>query len=118
MSRPRGKFLLVLHSHLPFVLGHGRWPHGTDWLAEAAVETYIPLLGALRRLGRDGITPRITVGITPVLAEQLAHPDFAVELRRYVAEKRKVAAEDAVSFRSAGERSRAVLAERWVANLY
>ena len=34
-----GDFSFVLHSHLPYVLSHGRWPHGTDWLFEAAAET-------------------------------------------------------------------------------
>ncbi len=116
MSGRRGHFVLVLHSHLPYVIGHGRWPHGTDWLAEAALETYIPLLAALRRLVHDGISPRITVGITPVLAEQLAHPAFAEEFERYVKEKRKVAVEDAASFRRAGHTARADLAEHWVRN--
>ena len=40
----QGYVSLVLHSHLPYVLSHGRWPHGTDWLSEAAAETYLPLL--------------------------------------------------------------------------
>ena len=28
-------FSLVLHTHLPMVVNHGRWPHGSDWLNEA-----------------------------------------------------------------------------------
>ena len=34
-------FVLTLHSHLPWVLNHGRWPHGSDWLCEAAVDTWL-----------------------------------------------------------------------------
>jgi len=41
---PEGYVVLVLHAHLPYVLSHGKWPHGSDWLCEAASETYIPLL--------------------------------------------------------------------------
>ena len=41
---PEGYVVLVLHSHLPYVLSHGKWPYGSDWLCEAASETYIPLL--------------------------------------------------------------------------
>src|SRR5438093_1203474 len=37
-------FALVLHTHLPMVVNHGRWPHGSDWLNEAAFECYLPLL--------------------------------------------------------------------------
>mgnify|MGYP003290937383 CR=1 FL=1 len=43
-------FVFTLHSHLPYVLNHGRWPHGSDWICEAAVDTYLPLLETLRRL--------------------------------------------------------------------
>lgn len=67
----------VLHTHLPYVLHHGHWPHGSDWLCEAVAECYIPLLQMCRRLVRDGILPGITFDISPVLCEQLAHPDFA-----------------------------------------
>src|SRR2546426_585379 len=35
-----GSFALVLHTHLPFVLGHGRWPHGSDWLMEVAAPAF------------------------------------------------------------------------------
>ncbi len=41
-------FLLVLHSHLPFVRGAGRWPHGEEWVHEAILGTYLPLLVAGR----------------------------------------------------------------------
>ena len=50
MSERPVDVVLFLHSHLPYVLHHGRWPHGSDWLCEAALETYLPLLDTLRRL--------------------------------------------------------------------
>jgi hypothetical protein len=37
--KPR-QFSLVLHSHIPYVLAHGSWPHGMDWLFEAAAEHF------------------------------------------------------------------------------
>src|SRR5262245_30231209 len=80
-------FVLVLHSHLPYVLNHGRWPHGSDWLCEAAVDTYLPLYETLSRLARDGVPAPITLGITPVLANQLASPAFADELERFFAQR-------------------------------
>ena len=52
-----GNFVLVLHSHLPFVMHHGKWPHGMEWLFEAASETYIPLLNVLNELRSEGKTP-------------------------------------------------------------
>ena len=50
-----GCFLLCLHTHMPYVLSHGKSPHGTDWLYEAAAECYLPLLHALDRLKNEGI---------------------------------------------------------------
>ncbi len=80
-------FVLALHSHLPWVLHHGRWPHGSDWLCEAAVDTYLPLLIALERAEGDGVPTPVTLGITPVLAAQLAHPSFGVELDDFLAQR-------------------------------
>src|SRR5438132_1409627 len=44
VSVTRHPFALVLHTHLPMVINHGRWPHGSDWLSEATFECYLPLL--------------------------------------------------------------------------
>src|SRR3954471_5980821 len=76
-------FVLVLHSHLPYVLNHGRWPHGSDWLCEAALDTYLPLYDRLTALAAAGVPAPVTLGITPVLANQLANPLFADELERF-----------------------------------
>ncbi|MGA9837785.1 MAG: 1,4-alpha-glucan branching protein domain-containing protein [Gemmatimonadaceae bacterium] len=80
-------FVLVLHSHLPYVLGHGRWPHGSDWLMEAAVDSYLPLLDALEQLDEEHVSAPVTLGVTPVLAAQLADPEFGVELRAFFAQR-------------------------------
>jgi 1,4-alpha-glucan branching enzyme len=77
-------FVLGLHSHLPYVLNHGRWPHGSDWISEAAVDTYLPLLDALTALADEDIPAPVTLGITPILANQLASPVFEAELRQFL----------------------------------
>jgi 1,4-alpha-glucan branching enzyme len=76
-------FSLVLHTHLPMVVNHGRWPHGTDWLCEAAFECYLPLLEVAHRLVADGIAPKWSINISPILTEQLASPEFQKELGFY-----------------------------------
>jgi 1,4-alpha-glucan branching enzyme len=48
------------------------WPFGEENLYEAIAETYIPLLDAIRELKAEGIDAKLTIGITPILAEQLA----------------------------------------------
>lgn len=69
-----GAFTFVLHSHLPYARLAGRWPHGEEWIHEAASETYIPLLQTLYDLKEDGVKFCLTIGITPILGEQLNDP--------------------------------------------
>ncbi|MCE5200036.1 MAG: 1,4-alpha-glucan branching protein domain-containing protein [Armatimonadota bacterium] len=108
-----GSLMLVLHSHLPYVLCHGRTPHGTDWLSEAAAECYIPLLDALYDLVDEGVSPHITVGITPVLTEMLADPVFSYEFTMYLQDKTLAADRDEQSFRASGDEQMAGLATFW-----
>lgn len=72
-SPPR-QVCFVLHSHLPWLLGHGNWPVGEEWLYQAYAHSYIPLLTELRRLADAGFTSMLTLGITPILAAQLDSP--------------------------------------------
>lgn len=108
-----GDFCLVLHTHLPYVLAHGRWPHGMDWINEAAAECYVPLLDMFWRLSDEGVPPKVTIGITPVLMEQLSDPSFAEEFRGYVKMKIKAAEDDEEGFRKSGQREMAELALMW-----
>jgi len=98
-----GAFTFVLHSHLPYARLAGRWPHGEEWIHEAACETYIPLLNALYDLRDEGVDYRLTVGITPVLAEQLADPDVLDHLDEYLDDKIARAKQDVLRFRGEEE---------------
>jgi 1,4-alpha-glucan branching enzyme len=113
MAEPLGYFTFVLHSHLPYVIGHGRWPHGMDWLNEAAAESYIPLLNAFNRLAADGLTSGVTLGITPILAEMLAADTFRQEFKGYLDDKITAAQDDLEAFTSLGDTHFALLARRW-----
>jgi 1,4-alpha-glucan branching enzyme len=108
-----GAFTFVLHSHLPYVLFHGRWPHGTDWLFEASAETYVPLLNVFNRLVSEGIMPKATVGITPILAEQLASPIFKDSFASYLKEKIATSENDVKDFTRRGEKNLGRTAEGW-----
>jgi 1,4-alpha-glucan branching enzyme len=63
-DRDRGELALVLHSHMPYVEGFGTWPFGEEWLWEATAAVYLPLLEAL-------CDAPVTLGLTPVLCDQL-----------------------------------------------
>jgi 1,4-alpha-glucan branching enzyme len=69
-----GTFCLVLHSHLPWLPHHGRWPVGEEWLYQAWAGSYLPLVEVLDGLARDGYRDVLTLGVTPVLADQLDDP--------------------------------------------
>lgn len=97
-----GRFLLCLHSHMPYVLSHGKSPHGTDWLNESAAECYLPLLHTLHRLHREGIKPRWTINMTPILAEQLADEAFKAGFEDYCQEKIDAAVSDQRRFETEG----------------
>jgi 1,4-alpha-glucan branching enzyme len=107
-----GSFQFVLHSHLPWVLHHGRWPHGVDWLNEATAETYLPLWRVLHERSDRGPLG-VTIDFSPVLCEQLAHPDFHREFVDYLEQKIAAAVEDRGWFARTGESALAALAERW-----
>jgi len=110
---PDGAFTFVLHSHLPYTRAAGRWPHGEEWLHEAAAETYVPLLDMLSRLRADGIRGGVTLGLTPVLLEQLADSDVRANFEAYLGEKIAAAAADVPRFEQAGD-----LHLAWLASFY
>jgi 1,4-alpha-glucan branching enzyme len=110
-------FVLALHSHLPYVLNHGRWPHGSDWICEAAIDTYLPLLGQLDQLGQERIATPLTIGITPILANQLASPVFRDEQEAYFAQRLATCTEAAESLASTGDGHLLPLAKYWERHL-
>lgn len=70
----KGFLAMVLHAHLPYV----RHPEHEDfleeeWLYEAITETYIPLLDVFQRLCDDNVHFRITMSVTPPLANMLSN---------------------------------------------
>jgi 1,4-alpha-glucan branching enzyme len=99
----KGAFTFVLHSHLPYCRMAGRWPHGEEWLHEAASETYLPLLNALYDLKEGGYPIKLTIGLTPVLAEQLADPLVLDHFELFLEEKIGAAEGDVARFQRVGE---------------
>lgn len=114
MSAPVvGSFALVLHAHQPFVLGHGRWPQGSDWLCESVVQCYLPLLRALRALREQGISPQVTIDFSPILCEQLASPLLQQELRLFLDNRLRACADTGAYFRQTHQDDLAALTDYW-----
>jgi len=79
-----GDLAIVLHSHMPYVEGFGTYPFGEEWLFDAVVRSYLPVLEVARDL---------TLTVTPVLADQLEDASAAERLRRFLVDYRVGSAE-------------------------
>jgi 1,4-alpha-glucan branching enzyme len=109
MREPVGDLAIVLHSHMPYVEGFGTYPFGEEWLFDAAVRSYLPVLDVARDL---------TMTVTPVLADQLEDPGVRERLRRFLVELRIEAAEaDVADVPSENRDAIAAEVERYRASL-
>ena len=102
MDRNRPMLAIVLHSHLPWVMGCGRWPFGEEWIYEIAWSCYVPLVRCFRSLAREGIPANVTVSITPVLAQQLASDAFKRGFAEYLKDRVRRVGEDRAAFLADG----------------
>jgi 1,4-alpha-glucan branching enzyme len=64
---------------MPYVEGFGTWPFGEEWLWEAMATCYLPLLDVL-----DAHPGRVTLSLTPVLADQLEAPGVPERFRAFL----------------------------------
>jgi 1,4-alpha-glucan branching enzyme len=109
--------VVMLHSHLPYVLNHGRWPHGSDWICEAAIDTYLPLIERFRALESMNVASPVTIGFTPILANQLEHPTFVQELEDYFDQRLGFCDEAPESLATTGDGQLLPLVEYWRSRL-
>jgi len=79
-----GDLAIVLHSHMPYVEGFGTYPFGEEWLFDAVIRSYLPVLE---------VAERLTMTVTPVLADQLEDRGVRERLRRFLVDWRIAAAE-------------------------
>lgn len=74
-----GRLAIVLHSHMPYVEGFGTYPFGEEWLFDAVLRSYLPVLD---------VAERVTMSVTPVLADQLEAPGVGGRLAAFAREFR------------------------------
>jgi 1,4-alpha-glucan branching enzyme len=79
-----GDLAIILHSHMPYVEGFGTYPFGEEWLFDAVIRSYLPVLE---------VADRLTMTITPVLADQLEDVGVRERLREFLLRWRIDAAE-------------------------
>jgi 1,4-alpha-glucan branching enzyme len=79
-----GDLAIVLHSHMPYVEGFGTYPFGEEWLFDAVIRSYLPVLE---------VAEKLTMTVTPVLADQLEEGGARERLREFLVRWRVGAAE-------------------------
>jgi 1,4-alpha-glucan branching enzyme len=87
LEQSAGDLAIVLHSHMPYVEGFGTYPFGEEWLFDAVIRSYLPVLE---------VADRVTMTITPVLADQLEDEGVQARLRQFLIDWRIGAAETEV----------------------
>jgi 1,4-alpha-glucan branching enzyme len=83
-DRSHGDLAIVLHSHMPYVEGFGTYPFGEEWLFDAVIRSYLPVLE---------VAERLTMTVTPVLADQLEDESTRERMREFLVGLRVEAAE-------------------------
>jgi len=81
----KGYLSLVLHAHLPWVRHpeHDRFLE-ENWLFEAVIETYLPLIQVMEGWLRDGMDTRLTVTLSPTLCAMLIDPLLQDRCQRHL----------------------------------
>jgi 1,4-alpha-glucan branching enzyme len=79
-STAPGEVALVLHTHLPYLRHHGVWPVGEEWLFQAWGTSWLPVTRLLEQLAEEGHRDVLTLGVTPMVAHQVADARLAADL--------------------------------------
>src|SRR5579883_2517886 len=91
----RGYLSLVLHAHLPFIRHpEHRYFLEENWLFEATIATYLPLLEVFRNLVRDNVHFRITMSLSPPLVTMLRDELLMKRFRAYLGRMLDLAGEE------------------------
>ncbi len=112
--------MFTLHSHIPYCRKAGMWPFGEEWLYEAMLESYIPLLDVLWDAssrarssspcasggGPSHQSIGLTVGITPILLDQLDDDYMREGFLEWARARMKRAEDDRRRFALAADRAR------------
>ncbi len=92
-AHSKGLLIIHLHAHLPYIRrrviygSSGRWqPLGfpEEWFHEAVRETYVPLIRVFERLREEGVDFRLSMDISPTLANMMRCPMLQEEFIRYM----------------------------------
>lgn len=81
-----GYQIFLLHAHLPYIRHKGYKPafFEENWLNEAIIETYLPLIKAFRILKKEGVNFKMTMSFTPTLLSMLKDTYLQANFIKYL----------------------------------
>lgn len=83
-----GYLLIVLNTHMPFVVNPAEeYPEAETWLYEVVTDCYLPLIEVLSRLVQENVPFRISISLSPCLMDMLSNPLIQQRCERYLQER-------------------------------
>lgn len=96
-----GAFALVIFCHVPLYAVGDAQARPDEKLLAYATETFVPLLGRLFALREENTPFRVTLAVSPILANQLNTPSFAKRFTDYLEARADAATRDVLYYSGA-----------------
>ena len=79
-----GKLAFVLHAHLPYVRKNEKNSLEEDWLFQAILESYLPLLQVMESAEKLNHNAKLTISLSPTLLTLLTDPELKAKFPEWV----------------------------------
>ena len=80
-----GRLAIVLHAHLPYVRKHEKNSLEEDWLFQAMIECYIPLLQVMETSKKQDISnTKLTLSLSPTLLSLLQNKQIQKKFSSWI----------------------------------
>ena len=80
-----GSLAIVLHAHLPYVVKHEKNSLEEDWLFQAILECYIPLLQVMESSkNKDSLNTKLTLSLSPTLLSLLQNKQIKKKFSSWI----------------------------------
>ena len=80
-----GRLAIVLHAHLPYVRKFEKNSLEEDWLYQAILECYIPLLQVMESCKKQDINnTKLTISLSPTLLSLLQNKEIQIKFSSWI----------------------------------
>ena len=79
-----GKLAFVLHAHLPYVRKSEKNSLEEDWLFQAILESYLPLLQVMESSEKLNDNGKLTISLSPTLLSLLKDPELKAKFPEWI----------------------------------